>query len=132
MTAGSGLKFFIDQCVPDSVGRMLKVAGYTVELLRDKLATDSPDQLVATYSELSNAVLISLDRDFRSLAPRVGIGQRRFRTLSRIGIRCDEPIAARRVKEALSLIEHEWVYAQARADKRMIVEIGSTYVRTIR
>ena|SRR5271170_1232067 len=126
------LKFFIDQCVPDSVGRMLKEAGYAVELLREKLATDSPDQLVAIYSELSGAVLISLDRDFRSLAPRVGIGQQRFRRLSRIGIRCDEPMAARRIESALSLIEHEWDRAQQSSDKRMIIEVGPTYIRTIR
>jgi predicted nuclease of predicted toxin-antitoxin system len=126
------LKFFIDQCVPDSVGRMLKETGYAVELLREKLATDSPDQLVAIYSELSGAVLISLDRDFPSLAPRVGIGQQRFRRLSRIGIRCDEPMAARRIESALSLIEHEWDRAQQSSDKRMIIEVGPTYIRTIR
>lgn len=109
-----------------------RTAGYAVELLREKLATDSPDQLVATYSELSGAVLISLDRDFQSLAPRVGIGQRRFRKLSRIGIRCDEPEAARRIEAALTLIEHEWKRAQASPDQRMIIEIGPTYIRTIR
>jgi len=126
------LKFFIDQCVPDSVGRMLKTAGYGVELLREKLATDAPDQIVATYSELSGAVLISLDRDFKSLAPRVGIGQQRFRRLSRIGIRCDEPDAANRIESALSLIEHEWQRSQRSSDKRMIVELGPTYIRTVR
>jgi predicted nuclease of predicted toxin-antitoxin system len=111
---------------------MLKEAGYTVELLSEKLATDSPDQLVATYSELAGTVLISLDRDFRSLAPRVGIGQQRFRRLSRIGIRCDEPMAARRIESALSLIEHEWERAQQNSDKRMIIEVGPNYIRTIR
>jgi len=126
------LKFFIDQCVPDSVARMLKDAGYLVELLRERLATDSPDQLVATYSELSGAILVSLDRDFRNLAPRVGLGRQRFRRLSRIGIRCDEPMAARRIQEALSLIEHEWARALQSSDKRMIIEIGPTYIRTIR
>src|SRR4051812_32493294 len=124
MAATPKPKFFTDQCVPDSVGRMLIAAGYAVERLREKLATDSPDQLVATYSEISGAVLISLDRDFKSLAPRIGIGQQRFRKLSRIGIRCDEPHAAERIKSALSLIEHEWERAQVTADKRMIIEVG--------
>jgi hypothetical protein len=126
------LKFFIDQCVPDSVGKMLNDAGYAVERLREKLATDAPDQVVARYAELSGAILISLDRDFKSLAPRVGIGRQRFRRLSRIGIRCDEPAAAGRIEAALSLIEHEWERAQGSPDKRMIVEVGPTYIRTIR
>src|SRR5580698_1791492 len=112
MASVQPIKFFIDQCVPDSVGKMLSSAAYAVELLREKLATDAPDQVVATYAELSGAVLISLDRDFKSLAPRIGIGQQRFRRLSRVGIRCDEPAATRRIEAALSLIEHEWERAQ--------------------
>ena len=36
------------------------------------------------------------------------------------------------VQETLSLIEHEWDLAQRSGDKRMIVEIGQTSIRTIR
>ncbi len=42
------------------------------------------------------------------------------------------PLAAGRVKAAMSLIEHEWMVAQSSSDKRMIVEIGTTSMRTIR
>jgi len=126
------IKFFTDENVPDSVGRMLTDAGHDVATLRDHLVPGSPDQVVAKFSELLGAVLVSLDRDFDSLAPRIGVGQRRFRRLSRISIKCDEPRAAERIKTALSLIEHEWQVAQASNDKRMIVEVGTTHIRTIR
>jgi hypothetical protein len=76
--------------------------------------------------------LVSLDRDFDTLALRIGIGRRRFRRLSRIAIRCSEPQAAGRIKAALSLVEHQWELAQASSDKRMIVEIGTAHIRTIR
>jgi hypothetical protein len=33
---------------------------------------------------------------------------------------------------ALSLIEHEWEFAQPQADGRMIIKIGNTIIRTIR
>jgi len=87
---------------------------------------------VASVAELNDAILVSFDRDFKTLAPRIGIGQRLFRRLSRIGFRCDEPQAAQRLKLALALIEFEWTTAQAASDKRMIIEIGPTYIRTVR
>jgi hypothetical protein len=62
---------------------------------------------------MNDAVLVSMDGDFRSLAPRAGIGRNRFRRLSRIALRCSEPRAAGRVKAAMSLIEHEWKVAQS-------------------
>jgi hypothetical protein len=114
------------------VRRVLVDAGHEVVLLREYLAPDSPDPLVAAVSEMNDAVLVSMDRDFQSLAPRIGIGRSRFRRLSRIALRCCEPQAAGRVKVAMSLIEHEWKVARSSSDKRMIVEIGTTHIRTIR
>ena len=127
------IKFFVDHCVPDSVGRVLRDAGHEVILLRERIALDSPDPLVAAVSEMHVAVLISLDSDFKSLAPRVPKGQRqRFRKLSRIGLRCRAPRCAQRLGVVLSLIEHEWAVAQSSADKRMIVDVGESFVRSIR
>lgn len=127
------IKFFVDHCVPDSVGHVLRDAGHEVILLRERIAPDSPDPLVAAVSEMHGAVLVSLDADFRRLAPRVPIGQRqRFRRLSRVGLRCRAPRCASRLSVTLSLIEHEWMIASLSADKRMIVEIGESYVRSIK
>ena len=81
---------------------------------------------------MNDAVLVSLDTDFKTLAPRAGVGKQRFRTLSRIGLKCSEPQAAKRIVAALSLIEHEWDLAQRSSDKRMIIEIGQTTIRSIR
>ena len=100
--------------------------------LREQLAPNSPDPLVAAVAEMNEAVLVSLDSDFKSLAPRAGVGRARFRTLSRIGLKCNEPQAAGRIKIALSLIFHEWTVAQANIDKRMIIEIGNSVIRIIR
>ena len=133
MAARPTIRFFIDHCVPDSVGRALRDAGYDVILLRERIAPDSPDPLVAAVSEMNGAVLVSLDSDFKRLAPRVPKGQRqRFRKLSRIGLRCKAPRCAQRLIATLSLIEHEWMVAQESADKRMIVDIGESYIRSIR
>jgi hypothetical protein len=127
------IRFFIDHCLPDSVGRILREAAYEVILLRERIAPDSPDPLVAAVSEMYGAILISQDSDFKRLAPRVAKGERRrFRTLSRIGLRCKAPRCADRLTACLSLIEHEWVIAQNSNDKRMIVDIGEGHIRSLR
>jgi hypothetical protein len=126
------LRFPTVNCVPDSVGRVLTDAGHEVIRLRDILPTNSPDPLVASVAELNNAILVSFDKNFKTLVPRIGIGRQRFRRLSRVGFRCSEPEAAGRLKSALALIEFEWTTAQSLSDKRTILEIGPTYIRTIR
>jgi predicted nuclease of predicted toxin-antitoxin system len=62
------IRFFIDNCVPDSVAGVLRNAGHEVILLRDSIAPDAPDSFVAAVAELHGAVLVSYDKDFRSLA----------------------------------------------------------------
>ena len=122
----------MDHCVPEAVARVLIDNGYPTVRLREELAANSPDPLVAAVAELNGAVLISHDTDFKRLAPRAGIGRRRFQRLSRIALTCRAPLAATRMEAALSLIELEWALAQGRPDKRLIVEIGPTAIRTVR
>ncbi len=126
------IKFFLDQCVPNSVGTMLVELGHEVILLRDQIAPNSPDPLVAAISEMNDAVLVSLDSDFKTLASRAGTGRRRFKTLSRIGLKCREPKAADRIQKAISLIELEWKIAKTNSDPRMIIEIADSQIKTLR
>lgn len=74
----------LDHNVPDSVADVFRAHGHTVRHVRDILPTDSPDPLVATVSEEDGTVLVSCDRDFKLIAPRIPRGHRaRFRRLSR-------------------------------------------------
>lgn len=127
------MNFILDENVPIAVAEMLTRHGHVAEFIRDYVPPGAPDPLVATVSQALNAVLISFDGDFQAIAPRVPHGHRaRFRTLSRIWMRCDEPDAALRFQHALSLVETEFALAQARADTRMLMWIGSSYLRTDR
>lgn len=114
------------------MGKALKVGGFEVKLLREIMASNSPDPLVAAAAEASGSVLVSFDKDFNAIASRTGVSNRRFKKLSRIHLGCSEPQAAGRVKAAISLIEHEWQVAQTSTDQRMIVEIGTTVIKTQR
>jgi predicted nuclease of predicted toxin-antitoxin system len=126
------MRFFIDQCVPDSVGRALTSAGHHVELLRKKIAPNSPDPLVAAVAEANGAILVTLDHDFTQLAKRASVGKQRFRNLSLIRLSCREPRAAARMTEAMSLIEHEWDRAQSRPDSRLFIKLGESVITTNR
>ena len=61
------LRFFIDQCVPRSVGNSLRDAGHQIELLKDHLPTDAVDNVVIAYAEQLDAILITLNGDFANI-----------------------------------------------------------------
>jgi predicted nuclease of predicted toxin-antitoxin system len=119
--------------VPDAVGRVFQAHGHEVMHVRDILAVDSSDQLVAAVSELDATILVSCDSDFKLIAPRIPIGRRaRFRKLSRISIECTQPQAAVRVEEAMSFIEAEFDISQRKRDKRMFIVIQKNGLKTLR
>lgn len=133
MTNTTGMRFFIDHCVPESVARALEDAGREVIRLRTRTAPDSPDTLVAAVAEANNAILVTMDGDFKALAARTGIGHRRYRRLSLVRFeRCRESRAAERMMAALSLIDHEWALSSENKDRRIFIVIGLEAIRTHR
>jgi predicted nuclease of predicted toxin-antitoxin system len=127
------MRLLLDHNVPDSVAAVFRAAGHEVLLVRELLPTDSSDQLVATASELEGAILVSVDRDFKQIAPRIPKGMRgRFKKLSRISLECSEPQAAQRVRVAMTLIEAEWEIAQSSHDSRMFITIQNAGIKTHR
>ncbi len=129
------MRFFIDQCVPESVAKVLESHNHEVVRLREKIAPESPDPLVAAVAETNLAILVTMDGDFRKIASRHSVGQRRFRNLSLIRFtHCIEAKAASRIEAAMSLIEHEWQLGAGleSRDRRMFVVIISRSIRTNR
>jgi predicted nuclease of predicted toxin-antitoxin system len=127
------MRFFTDQNVPESVALALESAGYEVTRLREKIATNTPDPLVAAVAEANGAVLVTMDRDFKALVKRASIGQQRYRKLSLLRFeKCRESQAAARLASAMSLIEHEWAVGNGNQDRRMFVVICTEVIRTHR
>lgn len=129
------MKFFIDQCVPESVAKVLESHKHEVIRLREKIAPNSPDTLVAAVSQANDAILVTMDSDFKTISSRYGIGKSRYKRLSLIRFeRCRESRAADRLAKAMSLIEHEWKVgaAEASSDRRMFIVITSDTIRTNR
>lgn len=123
----------LDENIPVSASKCLASFGYEVEYIRDLIPVGSVDPLVAFVAEDNRAVLVSCDGDFKKIAPRIPDGQkRRFRNLSRIWLRCNEYQSADRLKKAMGFVEAEFEIAQDSSDKRMIITIGASYIRSER
>jgi predicted nuclease of predicted toxin-antitoxin system len=127
------MRFMLDENVPVDMADMLIQRGHDAQFIRDYVPPGAADVIVAAISEQQNCVLVSFDGDFEVIAPRVPHGHRaRFRKLSRIWMRCDEPNGATRLGSALELVVSEFALAQARADKRLWFWVGREYLRTHR
>ena len=61
------LKFFIDQCVPASIGQSLRDNGYEVLVLKEHIPIDSPDEIVIAKAQELDAILVSLNGDFSDI-----------------------------------------------------------------
>jgi predicted nuclease of predicted toxin-antitoxin system len=125
------IRFFTDNNVPDSVGNFLRAAGHDVTRLREVMLTDTSDPIIEFACSRSGHVLVTHDNDFRIASKRLRLTQRQYQNqLHRVQLRCDEPLSARRVEAAMSLIEHEWAILQA--DRPMVIEIKNELIRVLR
>lgn len=61
------LRFFVDQCVPNSVVKPLFEAGHEVFILKEHLSPTSGDPIVIGKAQELDAILISLNGDFSDI-----------------------------------------------------------------
>lgn len=94
-------RFLTDHNVPDSVGAALSDLGQDVVRLRDVMAVDTKDPIVAKAAIRDGRLLVSWDRDFnqqRFLAPR-------FAELSRLSMSGPEMEGAARIMAVFDIVE---------------------------
>lgn len=134
MTADNPLRVLLDAGVPDSVGRAFAARGHVVIYYREVLSEREPDEVVCATALTNSAILIAVDGDMKRLAKRYGKEQKslRFERLNLIKIGCNPVLAAKRTEQAMSLIEHEWAYSEAKTARRLWVEIGPHQLTTHR
>lgn len=122
------LRFFLDESVPHSVGRILTGAGHTVIYLEEAISAGSTDDVVAAAALANDAILVAIDKDMRTSARRHRISLRQFKEISLLQLRCRETQAANRVEQALELIELEWRWSEGKAARRLFIEIGNSRI----
>lgn len=126
------IPFFTDHNVPESACQSLLDLGHKLTRLRECMATDSRDPLVALACTNAGQVLVTHDRDFRDLVKRLQVTKRQYRSkLHRVQLMCDEPLSAQRLQECIKLVESEWKIANERR-KPLIVELYNHFIRIYR
>jgi predicted nuclease of predicted toxin-antitoxin system len=127
------LTFLADECVAESASRFLEERGHQVIRAKEKVPEGTQDPIVAKVAEDLSAILLTDDADFRTIvARRQDAQKRRFKKLSRVHLACKHSQALNRLAAAITLIEFEYEVAQARPDKRMIIDVKPTLIRTLR
>ncbi len=118
------LHVFLDNNVPDSLGRYLQRRGHSVARQRFCIPADSPDPLVAMTALKAGRVLVTQDKDFNSQR----FQQDRFAGLSRISLSGPSSTLLAALKEHIELVEFQWGRCQ-RSQTRMIAHVKAAQVR---
>lgn len=88
---------------------------------------------MAKVAQDDDAILLTHDGDFKTVAPRVAHGQRnRFRKLSKVHLNIEQARSEGRLAAAIALIEFEWAAAQDRDDKRLHIAVQLAVIKTHR
>lgn len=126
--ATTKLAFFLDNNVPDSIGRFLQRRGHSVQRQRFYIPADSPDPLVAMTALQAGRILVTQDKDFNSQR----FQQDRFASLSRVSLSGSAVTLLPALKEHMHLIEFQWAHSQTAGKGRMIafVKLGNVRFRT--
>lgn len=119
------LQFFLDNNVPDSIGRYLQNRGHSVQRQRFVIPADSPDPIVAMTAMTSERILITQDRDFNSQR----FMKDRFAGLSRLSLCGASQTLLPALREHIHLIEAQWAHKLASRATRMIVHVQLGQVR---
>ncbi len=126
------LKFFLDEGVPDSVGKFLADQGHEAIFLRDCITPGSADTLVCKAAKANDAILVACDGDMRQLVKRYGVSNGLFKKLSLLKLSCGHVQAINRIKQTMTLIEHEWQVSEEKFSRRLHVEIKSDVISSHR
>jgi predicted nuclease of predicted toxin-antitoxin system len=118
--------------VPAEVGNTFVRYGHEIIPFESVVTRGSRDELICIAAEANDAILVAFDNDMKQMARRHGVTPARFKRLNLLKFECEEPIAAARLEEAMSLLEHEWNLRLGKAARRVFLVIGKQVLRTHR
>lgn len=123
------MRFFLDHNVDALLAVCLVQRRHEALILSNYLEPNSPDHLVATMALHHQCVLVSHDKDMRSIEKKASQGWRdRYPLLCRVMLCCPEPMMVNRFMEFLPLIELEHHEAAERSVPLMF-EVGERRIR---
>ncbi len=123
---GPKLRFFLDNNVPDSIGRYLQGRGHGVHRQRHHIAIDSPDPVVGMTALQAKRILVTWDKDFNSQRFR----KPRFASLKILSLSGDGPTLLDAVKEHIESLEFHFPKAPDNGRLAIFIKIGNFRTRT--
>ena len=126
------LRVLLDEGAPAAVGKTFEKFGHALVPYKKVLKPGADDVLVCKAALANDAILVAFDKDMKRIAREFGIGKDRFSRLSVLKFTCPEPMASKRLELAMSFVEHEWQAADAKAARRLYVEISTHVLRSWR
>jgi hypothetical protein len=117
------LRFFLDNNVPDSIGRYLQGRGHSVLRQRFHIPANSPDPVVAMTAMQAEAILVTLDRDFKAQR----FQQDRFARLSRVSLNGPPHELLPALKAEIQQIEFRAM--TRKASERLVVALKPGQIR---
>lgn len=94
------------------------------------MLADSADEVVAAACVAGERILVTGDGDFKAIAKRLNVTKRTYREqFHKVRLCCDETIAAKRLGDAMSIIEHEWFLVVAGRDAPLSIDITNVHIR---
>ncbi|MDJ1172152.1 DUF5615 family PIN-like protein, partial [Roseofilum sp. BLCC_M154] len=139
MTAAEPINFFTDQDVPDGIGNYLVGRGHNLKRLRDVIATDSPDPIVATTCREAGWVLVTFNwKDFKAIIHREQAIQfngnapthRDLKTLHRLEFGCHHVDGLNMIQIYIDVVERELINATPDVEAR--VQICKNHIKVFR
>lgn len=100
----------------------------------DVLESGAKDEQVVATAILNGAALIAVDLDMKRLVRRFGSPNlnERYVKLDLVSLSCNEVMAAKRLEQSLSFIEHEWKISREKTARRLWVDIAPHKLTTYR
>lgn len=126
------LRFMLDASAPESVAKAIEAAGHVAIRHNDVLAESTPDIVVCETAIANDAILVAVDADIKQLTKRFGNQNDRLKKLSMVLISCNSVMAAKRLTQAMSIIELEWRVSQQKVSSRLWLEIANHRFTTYR
>ncbi len=127
------MHFLLDQCIPRAALETLLSLGMNAEMITNHIAPDSDDRFVVQTAALHSAIVVSHDRDFKSLIARRPDNQKPyFRNVHLIKMDCKQARIGERLNMALPIFTAEYHARQSMKDKRVIIWVSTDMVRVWR
>jgi predicted nuclease of predicted toxin-antitoxin system len=128
------LTVLLDEGTPVLAATPFLDRGHRVIYHSDVLESGARDEVVAATAMINQAALIAVDLDMKRLVRRFGApdASGHYRSLDLISISCNETLAAKRLDQALSFIEHEWRISRAKKARRLWIDVGPHRLTTYR